>query len=195
VSAAEFEQMKRDIAEEEREPGRRTSTLTKRLARTAEDDAPAPRTGRPSRPARAGRRAESRGGADGEGSSSSSTGGRPGAASGRPSKGGGRPATGGGRPGTVGGPPGTAEERDEVESPRARDAADGAGNGAPPPEAGNGAPPADAGNGAPPPDADVATPDEVRPAPDIAENDGMAQSPQKRSSKSRSRNRRHGRRR
>ena len=42
VSAAEFEQMKRDIAEEEREPGGRTSTLTKRLARTSEDDAPAP---------------------------------------------------------------------------------------------------------------------------------------------------------
>ncbi|MGB8878955.1 MAG: hypothetical protein WCD11_21745, partial [Solirubrobacteraceae bacterium] len=67
-------------------------------------------------------------------------------------------------------------------------------NGAPP-DAGNGAPPPDAGNGAPPPDADVETPDEVRPAPDIAENDGMAQSPQKRTSKSRSRNRRHGRRR
>ena len=198
VSAAEFEQMKRDIAEEEREPGRRTSTLTKRLARTAEDEAPAPRTGRPSRPARPARparRADSRGGADGEGSSSSSTGGRPGAAGGRPSTGGGRPGTGGGRPGTVGGPPGTTEERDEADSPRARDAADGAGNGAPPPDAGNGAPPPDAGNGAPPPDADVETPDEVRPAPDIAENDGMAQSPQKRPSKSRSRNRRHGRRR
>ncbi len=36
VSAAEFEQMKRDIAEEEAEPSRRTSTLTKRLAHTAE---------------------------------------------------------------------------------------------------------------------------------------------------------------
>jgi SecD/SecF fusion protein len=44
VSAAEFEQMKRDIAEEEREPTGRTSTLTKRLARSSEDDAPAPRT-------------------------------------------------------------------------------------------------------------------------------------------------------
>jgi SecD/SecF fusion protein len=32
VSAAEFEQMKRDIAEEEREPSRQTSTLTKRLS-------------------------------------------------------------------------------------------------------------------------------------------------------------------
>ncbi|MFZ0376269.1 MAG: hypothetical protein WAL38_00430, partial [Solirubrobacteraceae bacterium] len=102
--------------------------------------------------------------------------------------------TGGGRSGTGGGRPGTTQERDEADSPRARDAADGAGNGAPP-DAGNGAPPPDAGNGAPPPDADVETPDEVRPAPDIAENDGMAQSPQKRTSKSRSRNRRHGRRR
>jgi SecD/SecF fusion protein len=44
VSAAEFEQMKRDIAEEEQEPTGRTSTLTKRLARSSEDDAPAPRT-------------------------------------------------------------------------------------------------------------------------------------------------------
>ena len=47
VSAAEFEQMKRDIAEEEREPTRRTSTLTKRLAHTAEDEAPAPRAQKP----------------------------------------------------------------------------------------------------------------------------------------------------
>jgi SecD/SecF fusion protein len=38
VSAAEFEQMKRDIAEEEAEPGRRTSTLTRRSARTSEDE-------------------------------------------------------------------------------------------------------------------------------------------------------------
>ncbi len=40
VSAAEFEQMKRDIAEEEAEPGGRTSTLTRRLAGTPESDAP-----------------------------------------------------------------------------------------------------------------------------------------------------------
>src|SRR5581483_1578178 len=46
VSAAEFEQMKRDIAEEEAEAKQqssRTSTLTKRLARTRSPDAPAPR--------------------------------------------------------------------------------------------------------------------------------------------------------
>jgi SecD/SecF fusion protein len=41
VSAAEFEQMKRDIADEEREaPSRHTSTLTKRLSHTAETEAP-----------------------------------------------------------------------------------------------------------------------------------------------------------
>jgi SecD/SecF fusion protein len=38
VSAAEFEQMKRDIAEEEAEPSRHTSTLTKRLARDSETE-------------------------------------------------------------------------------------------------------------------------------------------------------------
>jgi SecD/SecF fusion protein len=38
VSAAEFEQMKRHIAEEEAEPGRRTSALTRRSARTSEDE-------------------------------------------------------------------------------------------------------------------------------------------------------------
>jgi SecD/SecF fusion protein len=38
VSAAEFEQMKREIAEEERERPGRTSTLTKRLAHTPETD-------------------------------------------------------------------------------------------------------------------------------------------------------------
>ena len=42
VSAAEFEQMKRDLEIEERS-GRATSTLTKRLAHTPGADAPAPR--------------------------------------------------------------------------------------------------------------------------------------------------------
>jgi SecD/SecF fusion protein len=40
VSAAEFEQMKREIAEEEAEPSRHTSTLTRRLAHSEEDDEP-----------------------------------------------------------------------------------------------------------------------------------------------------------
>ena len=39
VSAAEFEQLKRDIAEDEAEPSRQTSTLTKRLARNTETEA------------------------------------------------------------------------------------------------------------------------------------------------------------
>jgi SecD/SecF fusion protein len=46
VSAAEFEQMKRDIAEEEAEPGRRTSTLTRRMASTSEDELSEQRAGR-----------------------------------------------------------------------------------------------------------------------------------------------------
>jgi SecD/SecF fusion protein len=49
VSSAEFEQMKRDIAEEEAEPSGHTSTLTQRLAHTRGGDAPAPR--KPARPA------------------------------------------------------------------------------------------------------------------------------------------------
>ena len=50
VSAAEFEQMKRDIADEEREPTHRTSTLTKRLSHAADsdDDEGAPAAKRPS---------------------------------------------------------------------------------------------------------------------------------------------------
>jgi SecD/SecF fusion protein len=42
VSSAEFEQMKRDIAEEEAEPSRHTSTLTQRLAHTRETQTPSP---------------------------------------------------------------------------------------------------------------------------------------------------------
>jgi SecD/SecF fusion protein len=56
VSSAEFEQMKRDIQEEEREPSRHTSTLTKRMARTEEETAAAAPKARPDR-ARSGRRA------------------------------------------------------------------------------------------------------------------------------------------
>jgi SecD/SecF fusion protein len=136
VSAAEFEEMKRDIAEEEREPGRRTSTLTKRLARTSETEAPAPapRGGRTQTP-----RA------------------KPAPSPARRSE----PRTGAGRAGTE----------------SQRDGADGAGNGAPASDGGGD------------------RPEEVRPAPDIAENEGVAPAPQKRTPKSRSRNRRHGRRR
>jgi SecD/SecF fusion protein len=59
VSAAEFEQMKRDLEIEPQAPSRRTSTLTKRLAHTPAD-APAPRTQKRAKPA-------ARDGADGAG--------------------------------------------------------------------------------------------------------------------------------
>jgi SecD/SecF fusion protein len=135
VSAAEFEQMKRDIAEEEREPAGRTSTLTKRFAHTTEDDAPAAGTPKPrSKPAAAGR-------------ADSSTGSRSGAAP---------------RPGAAAQP---------------RDVADGA------------------GNGAPRPGGDEPRTDAVTPAPDVAENEGVAPTGPKRPAKPRPRNRRHGRRR
>jgi SecD/SecF fusion protein len=166
VSAAEFEEMKRDIAEEEREfPSRHTSTLTKRLARSPEAEAP-PAT-KPSR----------RSGGAGQ---------RP--AGDRASK----PA--GDRASKPTGDRASKPAGDRAPRPAARPAGDGAprpaGDGAPRP-AGDGAPrpagerAARAGDGPPP-----------APAPDIAENEGMvpAQKP-KRPSKSRSRNRRHGRRR
>ena len=149
VSAAEFEQMKRDIAEEERERSHGTSTLTKRLSRTADENdapAPAPRAGRAkaprAKPAPA-RRTEPRTGATRPARDEAAT----------------RPA------------------RDEAATRPPRDGADGA------------------GNGAPAPDGVGEAPEEVRPAPDIAENEGMAATPEKRTPKSRQRNRRHGRRR
>ena len=52
VSAAEFEQMKRDIADEEAEASRRTSTLTNRLAHSSEGDT-GTATGRQPKPPRA----------------------------------------------------------------------------------------------------------------------------------------------
>jgi SecD/SecF fusion protein len=126
VSAAEFEQMKRDIVEEQEEPrSRRTSTLTKRLAHTEETEAPAPRAQKsrakpsPARPSPA-RRVD-------------------------------------------------AEPEDGATQP-----SDGAGNGAPSPEP------------AAPPTG------EVTPAPDVAENEGVAPSPKR---PAKPRNRRHGRRR
>ena len=51
------------------------------------------------------------------------------------------------------------------------------------------------GNGTPQPEAEVERTDEVTPAPDIAENEGVAPTSPKRPSKPRNRNRRHGRRR
>jgi SecD/SecF fusion protein len=156
VSAAEFEQMKRDIAEEEREPGRRTSTLTKRLARSAETDTPAaPRSGR---------------------------GGPSGGTRGKPAPTGRAEPTRRSEPARRSEPTPRAEPRDgagRAGSEPSRGVTDGAGNGAPPPET--------EGPGGT---------DRVTPAPDIPENEGVApRDTPKRPPKSRSRNRRHGRRR
>jgi SecD/SecF fusion protein len=122
VSAAEFEQMKRDIQEEEAEPVRATSTLTKRLAHTSSAEAPAARAQKP------------------------------------------------------------REKPAPLPEPRPQDAVPQAGDGAEGP-----------GNGAPPKDSEARRADEVTPAPDIAENEGVAPTTPKRPAKPR--NRRHGRRR
>ena len=76
VSAAEFEQMKREIAEEEAEPRRRTSTLTKRLAHTSDGEGDDSGAGRSKR--------GGNGAGDGSGSGGG-RGGRGGRAGGRPS--------------------------------------------------------------------------------------------------------------
>jgi SecD/SecF fusion protein len=52
VSAAEFEQMKRDLEIEQELSGRHTSTLTKRLAHSPTEEAPAPAPRRPKQPTR-----------------------------------------------------------------------------------------------------------------------------------------------
>jgi SecD/SecF fusion protein len=154
VSAAEFEQMKRDLEVEREEPSRGTSTLTKRLAHTEEDDAPAARAEKQ----RAGKPSPSRS------SPSRPSSARPSSARPSPS----RPSSAAPAPGR------RAEPRDG-----ASDGADGAGNGA--------------GAGRPE-NAPVEPTDQVTPAPDIAENEGVAPTP-KRPAKPRPRNRRHGRRR
>jgi SecD/SecF fusion protein len=90
VSAAEFEQMKREIADEEAEPRRRTSTLTKRLAHSSdgEDDGSGSGGGK-----RSGNGAPGRSGG-GSGGRSGGKGGRSGGAGGRGATGG---RSGGGR--------------------------------------------------------------------------------------------------
>ena len=150
VSAAEFEEMKRDLdldlADEDR-GGRRTSTLTKRLAHTASGDAPAPPAQKPRPQSSTGRRAKPSGGA------------------------------------------------------QVRDGSDRAGNGAPrsssQPPSRPSPQPAVRPSSQPPqqPDAEVERTEEVTPAPDVAENEGVAPTSPKRPAKPRSRNRRHGRRR
>jgi SecD/SecF fusion protein len=147
VSAAEFEQMKRDIAEEEAETTRRTSTLTKRLARSQESDTESA----PARPRRAGR--------------------------------GGRAAQ-----------PTPPAAQPPQSAPPAAQPAQPTPPAAQPPQP---TPPtAQPPQPTPPETADGAGDPEFRHAPDEAENDAMAQPPKPgRPPKSRSRNRRHGRRR
>ncbi len=144
VSAAEFEEMKAGIAEEEREPSRHTSTLTKRMSQTAEAET----RPKPARKGTDGARKPADGarkGADGAP--------KPAETIRKPAKAAREPAAGA-RPSTPPARPSTEETR--------------------------------------PPDEAV----EHVPAPDIPENEGVAPvSKPKRPSKSRPRNRRHGRRR
>ena len=67
VSAAEFEQMKREIAEEEAEPRRRTSTLTQRLAHTRGGEGDGSGSGRSKRSGGNGGAGGAGGGAGGRG--------------------------------------------------------------------------------------------------------------------------------
>jgi SecD/SecF fusion protein len=171
VSAAEFEQMKRDIAEEEAEPRRRTSTLTKRLAHTddGEGDGDGARAGRAKRGgngAAGGAGAGGRGGAAGRG--------------GAGSRGGGGPAGGGGR---AGGRP--------ADQPQG--GAGGRGGGGP-------VPPTPPPTAVPPIDPETLDEplagEDFEHAPDEAEEGGIARAPKPdRGSKPRRGNRRHGRRR
>jgi SecD/SecF fusion protein len=139
VSAAEFEEMKRDLDLDLDEParGRRTSTLTKRLAHTeSASDAPPPRSQRsPSR------RTKPSGGAQ----------------------------VGDGAERAGNGAPRSSPQPSPRPSPQ------------PPPQ--------------PEAEAEVERTDEVTPAPDVAENEGVAPTQPKRPAKPRSKNRRHGRRR
>ena len=95
VSAAEFEQMKREIAEEEAEPRRRTSTLTQRLAHTRGGEGDGSGSGRS-------KRSGGNGGAGGR--AGGGAGGRAGGGAGR-RRSSLRPAPGRGRRGGSGPPP------------------------------------------------------------------------------------------
>ena len=184
VSAAEFEQMKRDIAEEEAETARRTSTLTKRLAHTPDSDEPP--SGRAARTGNGGRTG-----------ARPSGGGRPAAKRGRPAAKGGRSTTTGPQapadrapaPGDGGQTPDGAQTPDRAQTPDGAQRSGGAP--APPPGA-----PAGPGPVSPPEAAPPAEDQPFERAPDIAENEGVAPvNKPPRGAKPRSRNRRHGRRR
>jgi hypothetical protein len=162
VSAAEFEEMKRDLdldlAEDDR-GGHRTSTLTKRLAHSTEDDAPADVPTSSAAAASSAQRPRS-------------------SAITRRS----RRSDGGASRGSTS--RGDTSRGDTSRGGSSRGGSERAGNGAPQPPA---QPP-------PQPEAEAPPADDVKPAPDIAENEGVAPSP-KPPPKPRSRNRRHGRRR
>jgi hypothetical protein len=156
VSAAEFEQMKRDLDIERGQAVRHTSTLSKRLARTAEEDGPmAPAGARPS----AGKRPRTR------------------PAPGQPARPAAQPS---GQPARPASQPSGQPARPAAQPPeQARPA---------PPQP---VPPAATAEPSPPALEDS---EPITPAPDIAENEGMAPM-DKPKSRPKSRNRRHGRRR
>ncbi len=176
VSAAEFEQMKRDL-DIEKEPTQRTSTLIKRLAHTPEAEAEAPAEPTPPRRGK---------GAVAAGEKTSPTRSRAGKPGARP-----RP---GAAPGD-GGPAVAPDREPDSESTTSR------GQGGQPQRAERPAPTASDGSAGAASDASdpTAAPAEdkgFRHAPDEAENEAIARSPKPpRSGKPRSRNRRHGRRR
>ncbi len=167
VSAAEFEQMKRDLAESEAEPpSRQTSTLTKRLARSAEAEqapaAPAPAASAPAAPAPATPRKPRRAAEPRKGERS--------AASAQPRRSA-APAKSE-RPGAPAKPRRAGEEQPQKPAaPAPPQPANGSGDGA--------------GDGA-----------HHVSAPDVAENEGVSPvAKPKRPAKSKPRNRQHGRRR
>jgi SecD/SecF fusion protein len=173
VSAAEFEEMKRDLdlelAEEDRRGGR-TSTLTKRLARSAEDDdaaaAEAPQSQRPR--SQSGITRRSRRADGGTGRAGTSRGGSERAGNGAPKPPQQDPPQQ--RP---------SQQRPSQERPSQQRPSQQRPSQQRPEQQ---------------PEAQEPAADDVTPAPDIAENEGMAPT-SKRPQKPRSRNRRHGRRR
>jgi SecD/SecF fusion protein len=217
VSAAEFEQMKRDLEIEQEDPSRRTSTLTKRLAHSSTADAP-PTTGRPAsrqtpraKPPASGRDKPAGGaGRSGARSPGGDGGTRSGGAGTRSGGAGTRSGGAGTRSGGAGTRSGGAGTRSGGAGTRSGGAGTRSGGAGMRPEGtGGGDGAGRGGDGAPRDDENLRAGDagtesltagdggagaEVTPAPDIAENEGVAPSP-KPPAKPRSRNRRHGRRR
>jgi SecD/SecF fusion protein len=182
VSAAEFEQMKRDLELEESR-GRSTSTLTKRLAHTSGADAPAPRAKPKPKPRANGPQPRTNGPGAGTKPPQRSNGPGAGTTAPEPSRELPRDADAGGATES----PGEGEVPRTDPTPAAAAAAAAAGAAA---AAAAGA----AAAGAAAADADAGHP---APAPDIAENDGVAPMPKSKppQRKPGARGRRHGRRR